>query len=87
MRKRKKGRQVLIRILRSNTKRKRRKSRRKIIRGRGVFSNGFSFLGDLGKQVYHAIGGRWEEKETTIWKNLQLQKEWHYLMVELFSDM
>ena len=58
MKKRKQRRQVLIRILRSNTKRKRRKSRRKIIRGRGVFSNGFSFLGDLGKQVYHAIGGR-----------------------------
>ena len=58
MRKRKKGRQVLIRILRSNTKRKRRKPKRKTIRGRGDFSNGFSFLGDLGKQVYHAIGGR-----------------------------
>ena len=56
--KKRKQRQVLIRILRSNTKRKRRKSKRKTIRGRGVFSNGFSFLGDLGKQVYHAIGGR-----------------------------
>ena len=58
MRERKKRREVLIRILRSNTKRKRRKSKIKIIRGRGVFSNGSSFLGDLGKQVYHAIGGR-----------------------------
>ena len=63
MKNRNQRRQVLIRILRSNTKRKRRKSKRKTIRGRGVFSNGFSFLGDLGKQVYHAIGGRWEEKE------------------------
>ena len=79
-----KQRQVLIRILRSNTKRQRRKTKRKTIRGKGVFSNGFSFLGDLAKQVYHAISGRWEEKETTLCKNLQLQKEWHYLVVELF---
>ena len=76
--------QVLIKILWSNTKRKRRRSKRKTIRGRDVFSNGFSFLGNLGKQVYHAISRRWEEKETTLCKNLQLQKEWHYLMVELF---
>ena len=34
--KKRKQRQVLIRILRSNTKRKRRKSKRKTIRGRGV---------------------------------------------------
>ena len=65
----------LIRILRSNTKHKRRKTKRKTIWGRGVFSNGFSFLGDFGKQVYHAIGRRWEEKETTLCKNLQRQKE------------
>ena len=58
MKNRNQRRQVLIRILRSNTKRKRRKSKRKTIRGRADFSNGFSFLGDLGKQVYHAIGGR-----------------------------
>ena len=56
--KKRKQRQVLIRILRSNTKRKRRKSKRKTIRGRGVFSNGFIFLGNFGKQSYHAIGGR-----------------------------
>ena len=56
--KKRKQRQVLIRILTSNTKRKRRKSKRKTIRGRGVFSNGFSFLGNFGKKVYHAIGGR-----------------------------
>ena len=65
------------RILRSNIKRKRKKSKRKTIWGRDIFSNGFSFLGDLGKQVYRAIGGRWEEKQTTLCKNLQLQKEWH----------
>ena len=62
MKKRKQRRQIFIRILRSNTKRKIRKTKRKTIRGRGGFSNGFSSLGDLGKQVYHAIGGRWEEK-------------------------
>ena len=38
--------------------RKRRKTKRKTIRGRGVFSNRFSFLGDLAKQIYHAICGR-----------------------------
>ena len=36
MKNRNQRRQVLIRILRSNTKRKRRKSKRKTIRGRGV---------------------------------------------------
>ena len=75
MKKRKQKRKVLIRIIRSNTKRKWRKSKRKTTTGRGVFSNGFSFLGDLGKQVYHAIGGRWEGKETTLYKNLQLQED------------
>ena len=58
MKKRKQRRQVLIRILRSNTKHKKRKTKRQTIRGRGVFSHGFSFLGDLGKKVYRAIGGR-----------------------------
>ena len=58
MKKRKQRRQIFIRILRSNTKRKIRKTKRKTIRGRGGFSNEFSSLGDLGKQVYHAIGGR-----------------------------
>ena len=58
MKKRKQRRQVLIRILRSNTKCKRRKCNRKNIRERVIFSNGFCFSGDLRKQVYHAIGGR-----------------------------
>ena len=58
MKKRKQGRQVLIRILRSNTKHKKRKTKRQTITGRGVFSHGFSFLGDLGKTFYGAIGRR-----------------------------
>ena len=58
MKKRKQGRQVLIRILRSNRKRKKRKTKRQTIRERGAFSHGFSFLGDLGKKVYRTIGGR-----------------------------
>ena len=43
MKKSKQRRQVLIRILRSNTKRKRRKTKRKTIRGRGDFSNSLVF--------------------------------------------
>ena len=75
MKKRKQKRKVLIRIkLRSNTKRKWRKSKRKTTTGRGVFSNGFSFLGDLGKQVYHAIGERWEKKETMLCKTCNSKK-------------
>ena len=65
MKKRKQGRQVLIRILRSNAKHKKRKTKRQTIRGRGAFSNGFSFLGDLGKQ----------EKESILRKDLPLKKE------------